>query len=467
MSAAGHSLDAQGRGAVDALVRTIEGAARLRLRPSASVLATTDSLHRAPSGPPNIWSRRLALRARHSRPPPSSRSDLLSPPILSSAGRADHVLEPAQPVLPSPFAVPAARSTVPVRGAPRGGDVFASRPAVELVVRRGRRGRRRRFRGRRSPCRCRGFRSPCRRRLRPLRAVVAQPAVEVVGPRAAFRRVVAAPPKRRSLPPPPSIALSGTAPRRACLRLRRRTASPVPFRRPGSRCLRLRRDGPPPWRRRGCRFPRRRRAGRSRCRRSGGRRLLRRTPVVAASAVDRVVSRPAADRVVAVRPAADPVVPAPAVDHVARLLADDRIVAPRVPTIVACLPSQVAAAPGRLAGAASSRRGEPRRAPQARRQNREGIALYRFNSSAGGRHPLQLPNPVRVLSLRHEGRHRRMNFSIWPASVDELKRGRKTATIRLGDKSRKYERGQASGLRSAFATARARKSSPRSSTTSR
>jgi hypothetical protein len=29
-----------------------------------------------------------------------------------------------------------------------------------------------------------------------------------------------------------------------------------------------------------------------------------------------------------------------------------------------------------------------------------------------------------------------------PAFVDQLKRGRKTATIRLGDKSRKYERGQ-------------------------
>ena len=29
-----------------------------------------------------------------------------------------------------------------------------------------------------------------------------------------------------------------------------------------------------------------------------------------------------------------------------------------------------------------------------------------------------------------------------PAFVDQLKRGRKTATIRLGDKSRKYDRGQ-------------------------
>ena len=34
-----------------------------------------------------------------------------------------------------------------------------------------------------------------------------------------------------------------------------------------------------------------------------------------------------------------------------------------------------------------------------------------------------------------------MNF-FSPAFVDQLKRGRKTATIRLGDKSRKYERGQ-------------------------
>ena len=33
-----------------------------------------------------------------------------------------------------------------------------------------------------------------------------------------------------------------------------------------------------------------------------------------------------------------------------------------------------------------------------------------------------------------------MNF-FSPAFVDQLKRGRKTATIRLGDKSRKYERG--------------------------
>ena len=29
-----------------------------------------------------------------------------------------------------------------------------------------------------------------------------------------------------------------------------------------------------------------------------------------------------------------------------------------------------------------------------------------------------------------------------PAFIDQLKRGRKTATIRLGDKSRKYQRGQ-------------------------
>src|ERR671917_2049186 len=29
-----------------------------------------------------------------------------------------------------------------------------------------------------------------------------------------------------------------------------------------------------------------------------------------------------------------------------------------------------------------------------------------------------------------------------PAFIDQLKRGRKTATIRLGDKSNKYERGQ-------------------------
>src|SRR5262249_61679239 len=34
-----------------------------------------------------------------------------------------------------------------------------------------------------------------------------------------------------------------------------------------------------------------------------------------------------------------------------------------------------------------------------------------------------------------------LNFSS-PIFVDQLKRGRKTATIRLGDKSNKYERGQ-------------------------
>src|SRR6185312_8447627 len=34
-----------------------------------------------------------------------------------------------------------------------------------------------------------------------------------------------------------------------------------------------------------------------------------------------------------------------------------------------------------------------------------------------------------------------LNF-FTPAFVDQLKRGRKTATIRLGDKARKYERGQ-------------------------
>ena len=48
-----------------------------------------------------------------------------------------------------------------------------------------------------------------------------------------------------------------------------------------------------------------------------------------------------------------------------------------------------------------------------------------------------------------------------PAFVDQLKRGRKTATIRLGDKSRKYERGQLVWVTSATSTARGRRSSPR------
>ena len=52
--------------------------------------------------------------------------------------------------------------------------------------------------------------------------------------------------------------------------------------------------------------------------------------------------------------------------------------------------------------------------------------------------------------------------------IDQLKRGRKTATIRLGDKSRKYKRGaDRLGHRRLPHTARARRSSTRSSTTSR
>ena len=50
--------------------------------------------------------------------------------------------------------------------------------------------------------------------------------------------------------------------------------------------------------------------------------------------------------------------------------------------------------------------------------------------------------------------------------VDQLKRGRKTATIRLGDKSRKYKRGQVVWSPSAFAISRGRRSSA-GSTTSR
>jgi hypothetical protein len=48
-----------------------------------------------------------------------------------------------------------------------------------------------------------------------------------------------------------------------------------------------------------------------------------------------------------------------------------------------------------------------------------------------------------------------------PLFVDQLKRGRKTATIRLGDKTRKYGRGQV-----VWITVGGRRSSLRSSTTS-
>ena len=43
-----------------------------------------------------------------------------------------------------------------------------------------------------------------------------------------------------------------------------------------------------------------------------------------------------------------------------------------------------------------------------------------------------------------------------PVFVDQLKRGRKTATIRLGDKSNKYERGQVVWITVGFATAPAK-----------
>ena len=52
----------------------------------------------------------------------------------------------------------------------------------------------------------------------------------------------------------------------------------------------------------------------------------------------------------------------------------------------------------------------------------------------------EVSNPVRLASLMAGGLLALNFFS--PAFVDQLKRGRKTATIRLGDKSRKYERGQ-------------------------
>jgi hypothetical protein len=53
----------------------------------------------------------------------------------------------------------------------------------------------------------------------------------------------------------------------------------------------------------------------------------------------------------------------------------------------------------------------------------------------------RLRTPGRVRSLRMRGGTYVLNFYS-AVFVDQLKRGRKTATIRLGDKSNKYERGQ-------------------------
>ena len=46
-----------------------------------------------------------------------------------------------------------------------------------------------------------------------------------------------------------------------------------------------------------------------------------------------------------------------------------------------------------------------------------------------------------------------------PVFIDQLKRGRKTATIRLGDKSKKYRKGEVVLSPSASSTRRARRSS--------
>ena len=77
-----------------------------------------------------------------------------------------------------------------------------------------------------------------------------------------------------------------------------------------------------------------------------------------------------------------------------------------------------------------------------------------MGSSAGAR-PLPLRAPdrrARAFPRQGASNHVRLALAMTgglfvlnffsPAFVDQLKRGRKTATIRLGDKSRKYERGQ-------------------------
>ncbi len=46
-----------------------------------------------------------------------------------------------------------------------------------------------------------------------------------------------------------------------------------------------------------------------------------------------------------------------------------------------------------------------------------------------------------------------------PIFIDQLKRGRKTATIRLGDKGNKYRKGEVVLVTVGFSTPRARRSS--------
>ena len=122
------------------------------------------------------------------------------------------------------------------------------------------------------------------------------------------------------------------------------------------------------------------------------------------------------------------------------------------------------------------RRGASRHADRAHRTERlpTGVEAsddrplpLRAAARRGGRSRPVEERARAIVSARHVRASTRSTSSR-PAFVDQLKRGRKTATIRLGDKSRKYERGQlVCGSRSATSTARGRRSSPRSSTTSR
>ena len=66
----------------------------------------------------------------------------------------------------------------------------------------------------------------------------------------------------------------------------------------------------------------------------------------------------------------------------------------------------------------------------------------------------------RIRSLGDEGRRLRLNFYS-AVFVDQLKRGRKTATIRLGDKSNKYERGMVVWVTVGFRHSPGRRSSRR------
>src|SRR4029077_18313141 len=124
---------------------------------------------------------------------------------------------------------------------------------------------------------------------------------------------------------------------------------------------------------------------------------------------------------------------------------------PAVPTIVPCLPAQVAADAWPVVAASSS--AHAARTPAGRLRaigygmrmglppfigaKRRGLQFSNTRPGPGSR----LGTRGRVRSLRMRGGTYVLNFYS-AVFVDQLKRGRKTATIRLGDKSNKYERGQ-------------------------